>query len=230
MLVSCVILGAATILNAFYVAVKAGAVDNINAVLCLAENSVSAESMRVDDVITLYSGKTVEVNNTDAEGRLVLGDGVAYSVKDLSCDIIVDMATLTGAQGIATGKYHAAVVTNNEAYETRFSNAGKVSGDLTFPMPFTPELHLSEFNSGVADMKNSVADRGNAQVSCAGLFIFSHLGSGFSGETDSSGVWVHVDMASPVESGDRATGYGVVLLNTVFPNKEALFKELADQI
>ena len=60
-------------------------------------------ALRPDDVITLYSGRTVEVNNTDAEGRLVLGDGVAYASKDLKADVILDMATLTGAQGLATG-------------------------------------------------------------------------------------------------------------------------------
>lgn len=160
----------------------------MSAALCLAENSVSAEAMRVDDVIQLYSGKTVEVNNTDAEGRLVLGDGVAYAKKDLKSEIIVDLATLTGAQKIATGKYHAAIVTNNEDYENLFIKAGKFSGDLLAPLPFTPELHFSEFKSDVADMKNSVSDGGNAGASCAGLFIFSHIGF------DWEGIWVHVDL------------------------------------
>jgi probable aminopeptidase NPEPL1 len=109
----------------------------------------------------------------------VLGDGVAYAKKDLKCDIILDMATLTGAQvrhnfndasyilkginficllqGIATGKYHGAVLTNDEKYEVKAMAAGKTSGDLTFPVPFAPELHFTEFSSPVADMKNSVA-------------------------------------------------------------------------
>ena len=66
--------------------------------LCLAENAVGPKATRPDDVHTFYSGKTVEINNTDAEGRLVLGDGVAYARKDLGADVVVDMATLTGAQ------------------------------------------------------------------------------------------------------------------------------------
>ena len=70
----------------------------------MAENAVGSGAMRPDDIITLYSGKTVEVNNTDAEGRLVLGDGVSYASKDLKSDIIVDLATLTGTQGVTTGK------------------------------------------------------------------------------------------------------------------------------
>ena len=81
-----------------------GFAENLHAVFCLAENAVGPHALRPDDIITLYSGRTVEVNNTDAEGRLVLGDGVAYASKDLKADVIVDMATLTGAQGLATGE------------------------------------------------------------------------------------------------------------------------------
>ena len=88
---------------------------------------------RPDDVHTMYSGKTVEINNTDAEGRLVLADGVAYAAKDLSCDIVLDMATLTGAQGIATGKYHASHLSNSHSWESALSVAGRISGDLSFP-------------------------------------------------------------------------------------------------
>ncbi|XP_045192143.2 probable aminopeptidase NPEPL1 isoform X2 [Mercenaria mercenaria] len=207
--------GAAAMLGAFYVAVKMGFKENLHAVFCLAENAVGPKSLRPDDIITLYSGKTVEINNTDAEGRLVLGDGVAYAQKDLKADIIVDMATLTGAQGIATGKYHAGILTNNEDIELACVKAGQNCGDLVHPVPYSPELHFPEFNSSVADMKNSVADRSNAQVSCAGLFIGSHLGFDF------SGVWLHIDMAAPAHIGDRATGYGPVLLNTLFGGKSS---------
>ena len=90
--------GAAGVLGAFYVAVKNGFKDRLHCVLCLAENSVGPLATRPDDVHTMYSGKTVEINNTDAEGRLVLADGVAYAAKDLNCDVVLDMATLTGAQ------------------------------------------------------------------------------------------------------------------------------------
>ena len=197
---------------------------NLHAVLCLAENSVSDRSTRPDDVHILYSGRSVEINNTDAEGRLVVSDGVVYAKKDLKvsilnylkwshwvslkktlicnwfvfllhlisffqADIIVDMCTLTGAQGISTGRYHAAHLTNSEVHfvapinklfifsqipsiflkkfniqfhfykewERRASVAGRRSGDLTFPLVYCPEFHFPEFNSSVADMKNSVA-------------------------------------------------------------------------
>uniref|UniRef100_A0A8C2B1Z7 Aminopeptidase like 1 n=1 Tax=Cyprinus carpio TaxID=7962 RepID=A0A8C2B1Z7_CYPCA len=202
--------GAAAILGAFKAAVKQGFKDNLHAVFCLAENSVGPTATRPDDIHTLYSGKTVEINNTDAEGRLVLSDGVVYANKDLSADIILDMATLTGAQGISTGKYHAAVMTNSEQWEAACVRAGRSSGDLAHPLVYCPELHFSEFTSAVADMKNSVADRENAQSSCAGLFIGSHLGF------DWPGIWVHVDIASPVHAGERATGFGVAMLLSLF--------------
>ncbi|ETE71194.1 putative aminopeptidase NPEPL1, partial [Ophiophagus hannah] len=209
--------GAAAILGAFKATVKQGFKDNLHAVFCLAENSVGPNATRPDDIHVLYSGKTVEINNTDAEGRLVLADGVSYACKDLGADIILDMATLTGAQGIATGKYHAAVLTNNEEWEQACIKAGRNCGDLVHPLVYCPELHFSEFTSAVADMKNSVAvvalqmtDRDNSPSSCAGLFIASHIGF------DWPGVWVHIDIAAPVHAGERATGYGVALLLSLF--------------
>ncbi|XP_054288440.1 probable aminopeptidase NPEPL1 [Macrosteles quadrilineatus] len=202
--------GAAAILGAFYATVKQGFSQNLHAVFCLAENSVGPDSTRPDDVHTLYSGRTVEINNTDAEGRLVLADGVVYASRDLKADLILDMATLTGAQAISTGKYHSAVLTNSSEWENNVVTAGRTSGDLAFPIVYCPELHFSEFTSAIADMKNSVADRHNAQSSCAGLFVAAHLGFDF------PGIWIHVDMASPVHAGERATGYGVALLTALF--------------
>ncbi|XP_002031400.2 probable aminopeptidase NPEPL1 isoform X1 [Drosophila sechellia] len=202
--------GAAAILGAFYAAVQCGFRDNLHAVFCLAENSVGPNATRPDDIHTLYSGRTVEINNTDAEGRLVLADGVCYANKDLKANIILDMATLTGAQGVATGKYHGAVLTNSETWEAKSLQAGRKSGDLLASIIYCPELHFSEFASAIADMKNSVADRQNAQSSCAGLFIAAHLGF------DYPGTWIHIDMATPVHCGERATGYGVALLLTLF--------------
>jgi len=202
--------GAAGILGAFKVAVANGFSDTLHAVLCLAENSVGPEATRPDDVHTMYSGKTVEINNTDAEGRLVLADGVAYAARDLKCDVVLDMATLTGAQGISHGRYHACALSNSASWEAAMVRAGSLSGDLCFPSVYCPEFHFPEFTSAVADMKNSVADRNNGQPSCAGLFIHAHLGF------DWTGVWMHIDMAAPSAVGERATGYGVSLLNSLF--------------
>ena len=206
--------GAAAVMMAFKAAVENGFSENLDAVLCLAENSVGPEATRPDDILKLYSGKTVEVNNTDAEGRLVLGDGVAYAVAKLKPTVIVDLATLTGAQLMATGRNHAAVVCNDEELENAAVRTGKSSGDLVFPLPYCPEFYRGEFKSEVADMKNSVKDRMNAQTSCAGQFIADHLGK-------YTGPWLHVDLAGPSFRKGRGTGFGVALLTQLFAGKNS---------
>ena len=207
--------GAAAVIAAFEAAVQAGIRDNLHALLCIAENSVGPESVRPDDILTMYSKRTVEVNNTDAEGRLVLADGVAYAAEALNPDIIVDVATLTGAQLVATGKLHAGVVCNDDDLEAAVIRAGKRSGDLVHALPYCPEFFRSEFKSGVADMKNSVKDRMNAQSSCAAQFVAEHLG-------DFKGPWLHLDIAGPAGTDDqRGTGFGVALLMELFVSQAA---------
>jgi probable aminopeptidase NPEPL1 len=199
--------GAAAVLAAFEAAVTLGA-GRLTAILCVAENAINANATRPDDVLHMYSGRTVEVNNTDAEGRLVLADGVAWAVKNRKPTQLIDVATLTGAQAIATGRRIAALYANNEELETRAVRAGRASGDLCHPLPYAPELFRREFSSSIADMKNSVKNRNNAQSSCAGQFIANHLGP-------YKGAWLHVDMAGPSMIGPRASGYGVGLLLTL---------------
>ena len=199
--------GAAGVLAAFQAAVACGATRPLHCLLCLAENAIGPGAFRNDDILRLFSGKTVEINNTDAEGRLVLGDGVAYAsqkLPDVGC--IVDMATLTGAQLVATGKRHAAVVANTEEMESAAVRAGLRSGDLCHPLPYAPEFYRGEFASKVADMRNSVKDRSNAQSSCAANFVAEHLSA------DYKGAWLHVDIAGPAWINDRGTGFGVALL------------------
>ena len=152
-------------------------------------------SFRQDDILTMYSGLTVEINNTDAEGRLVLADGVAHVGKNLNdeVDLVMTMATLTGAQGISTGVVHSAVVCSDDSIEKDVIQAGLRAGDNAHPLPFAPECLLHEFDSPNADMKNSVKNRANCQVSCAGLFIWKHLD-----HTGFKGNFCHVDMAYPV--------------------------------
>ena len=211
--------GSAAILGAFESAMMSSIVKKrpLHAILCLAENAVASNATRPDDVHTLYSGRTVEINNTDAEGRLVLGDGVAYAVEHLSPHVIIDIATLTGAQGVSTGRYFGALYCNEERLENLAVAAGRKCGDLVHPLPYAPEFFRPEFKSAVADMKNSVKDRSNAQVSCAGQFIGNHLGV-----FQETGRWLHVDMASPAVTklDERATGYGVALLHTLIEKLE----------
>eukprot|EP01134_Creolimax_fragrantissima_P006671 CFRG6671T1 len=205
--------GAAACLAAFWAAGRIAPADvTLYTILCVAENSVSALATRPDDVHTSYSGKTVEINNTDAEGRLVLADGVSYATRHLNCDVVLDMATLTGAQGICTGAKHAAIMSDDVATEQRAVQVGLECGDLTYPVLYCPEFLSQEFTSSVADMKNSVKNRANAQASCAGQFIRNHV------HKDYKGAWIHVDMAYPSfnKATERGTGYGVALLLSMF--------------
>lgn len=208
--------GSAGVIGGFEAIVKSGFQQNLYALLCIAENSVDERATRNDDILYMYSGKTVEVNNTDAEGRLVLADGVAYATKHLNPDVVIDMATLTGAKFMTVGKVHGGVLSNNEDLEQRIVAAGKRSGDLAFPMLYAPEFVSPEgtakiFESQVADMKNSVKDRMNAQASAAGHFIESHL-CGDAWKQGGAGQWAHIDMAGSNEfDNGRSNGYGVAL-------------------
>ena len=198
--------GAAAVLGAFRVLCQNDCPFRLSLLLCLAENAIGPAAVKPDDIITMHSGRTVEVNNTDAEGRLLLADGASYAARNLKAEVIFDAATLTGAQLVATGTNHAAIVSNDPMLEQLVMQSGYATGDLVHPLPFAPEFYKPEFKSPVADMRNSVKNRANAQSSCAAQFIYNHL-------EGTHTRWCHVDMAGPVFRGDRATGYGVALLS-----------------
>src|SRR5262249_38707012 len=147
--------GAAAVLGAVKVLAKTGYPHRVVALACLAENAIGPDAYRSDDILTMHSGKTVEINNTDAEGRLVLADGVSHAARDLKADVIVDIATLTGAALIATGEAVSCTVSNRESLERLSVESGRRTGDLTFPILFAPEFYKQEFASKVADMRNS---------------------------------------------------------------------------
>eukprot|EP00658_Telonema_sp_P-2_P043008 TRINITY_DN3096_c0_g1_i4.p1 TRINITY_DN3096_c0_g1~~TRINITY_DN3096_c0_g1_i4.p1 ORF type:complete len:515 (-),score=206.79 TRINITY_DN3096_c0_g1_i4:75-1619(-) len=199
--------GAAAVLCGFLACVQLKTKKEMSVTLCLADNAISARAQRNDDIVRMKSGHTVEIINTDAEGRLVLGDGVYHACTELSFTptLIVDMATLTGAQLIAVGKKHAAVYCNTDEGEAFAVASGKKCGDLCFPIVYAPEYHNKEFISTVADYRNSVADRGNAQCSCAGQFIGNNLAKTY------KGCWTHVDIAGPATTAHLGTGFGVAL-------------------
>ena len=197
--------GAAAVLAAFAVAVRSRVPYAITAVLCIAENSIGPTALRPDDVITLRSGRTVEINNTDAEGRLVLADGVAHAASGKP-DLIVDIATLTGAVLVSSGKVHAGIVSNEELVESAALAVGRRVGEPCHALLWAPELLRREFKSAIADMKNSVKDRNNAQSSCAAWFIAAHL-------PDPAQPWLHVDIAGTAWDAERrGTGAGIGLL------------------
>ncbi len=141
---------------------------------------------------------------------MVLGDGVAYASQHLSPTVLVDLATLTGAQLITTGIKHAGLVTPHEGLEKKLIEVGKKTGDLLFPMLYAPELlMMKQFASQVADMKNSVSDRMNAPSSGAAHFVEAHLDGEW---VKKGGEWAHLDIAGPASLDSRGTGFGVSLL------------------
>ncbi len=163
----------------------------------LAENMVSDTATRPSDVITIFGGKSVEVLNPDAEGRLVLADGLmkAQSSKN-RLDGIIDVATLTGAQVVALGTRVSAVMTNNEEFSATFLAATAQSGEAFWPMPLPEELRAS-LDSPIADLANIGERMGGMLV--AGLFLKEFVAPEL--------PWLHLDIAGPALNQAKAHGY-----------------------
>ena len=162
----------------------------------LAENMVSDNATRPSDVITIYGGKTVEVLNPDAEGRLILADALVKAQETKSLDGLVDVATLTGAQVVALGTRTSAVMTNNEAFSAQLLTAATDSGEAFWPMPLPQELRAS-LDSPVADLANIGERMGGMLV--AGLFLKDFV--------KSEVPWLHLDIAGPAYNESGAHGY-----------------------
>ena len=166
----------------------------------LAENMVSDTATRPSDVITIYGGKSVEVLNPDAEGRLVLADALVKAAevgkKAGGLDAIVDVATLTGAQVVALGSRTSAVMTNDDELCNEFLNASAICGEQFWPMPLPIELRPS-LDSPIADIAN-IGDRMGGML-VAGLFLKEFI--------DPQTPWLHLDIAGPAFNSGKAHGY-----------------------
>ena len=162
----------------------------------LAENMVSDNATRPSDVITIYGGKTIEVLNPDAEGRLVLADALVKAQEAGDLDGIIDVATLTGAQVVALGTRTSAVMTNNEDFSADFLAATETSGESFWPMPLPIELRQS-LDSPVADMANIGERMGGMLV--AGLFLKEFIADDL--------PWLHLDIAGPAYNESKPHGY-----------------------
>jgi leucyl aminopeptidase len=198
--------GAAAVLEAVGAIAELGVPLDLLAIAPSTENMPSGSAIKPGDVITQYNGKTVEVNNTDAEGRLILADALAYAVEQ-GAERIVDLATLTGAVVIALGSTYAAVISNDDALAEEVVRAGEETGELTWRLPLHPEF--KELMKGtVADLSNLGKAR-KAGTITAGSFLEE-----FVGETP----WAHVDIAGTAwdvgreYTGKDASGFGVRLL------------------
>ncbi|MFV0459627.1 MAG: leucyl aminopeptidase [Actinomycetales bacterium] len=192
--------GAAAVLHTVVAAARLQVPIKVTAWLCLAENMPSGTAQRPSDVITILGGKTVEVLNTDAEGRLVLADGLVSASAE-GPDAIIDIATLTGAQMVALGNRVSAVMANNDDLRAQVVAAADGSGEQFWPMPLPPELRAG-LDSPVADIAN-IGDRMGGMLS-AGLFLAEFVG------TDDSGTkipWAHLDIAGPSFNESGPHGY-----------------------
>jgi len=188
---------------------------NVYGIIPAVENLPSATSYRPGDIIKTYSGKTVEVLSTDAEGRMILCDGLAYAVEQ-KCDPIIDIATLTGACMVALGRYMAGLMSNDGKLIRQLQTAAKESGEKVWHMPSGKD-YLEEMKSKIADLRNIGSKWGGACTAAAFL-------ARFVGESS----WAHLDMAGVdiFEKADKfvaegSSGFGVRLLTTYLMNLAA---------
>ena len=179
----------------------------VTVLMMCAENALSATSQRPSDVITQYDGTTVEIINTDAEGRLVLADGLGYALEKLDPDYLIDIATLTGSATLGLGRQYAALYTRDTVLAQELVAIGESSGERVWHMPLVDD-YTDSLDSDVADL-NHDAHRGgySAGSVTAALFLEQFVG-------DSR--WVHLDIAgtgrSETDTGENAkggTGFGV---------------------
>ena len=185
---------------------------NIIGVIPIVENMPSGRATRPGDVIRSYAGKTIEIGNTDAEGRLILIDAIAYAIKKFRPQILIDLATLTGACVVALGEKIAGVFSNDDELAESVITSGANTHERCWRMPL-PEDYKELLKSDLADMNNMSSTRWGGAVTAA-LFI-----SEFVGDTR----WAHIDIAGPAYNkkesdycGPGGTGFGVRLLSDLF--------------
>jgi leucyl aminopeptidase len=196
--------GAAGVAGAVIAAARLGIKTNITAYLALAENLLGGGAQRPSDVITYRNGTTVEVGNTDAEGRLVMADALCLAAES-DPDLIVDVATLTGATKVALGPKIAGIYARDLALAERVQHAADSSGERAWTLPL-PVDYRKWNESAVADIKNTFGIKYGGGIGAA-LFLEEFVGDK---------PWVHIDIAGPAYLDDTehyalkgGTGYGV---------------------
>lgn len=206
--------GAATVMATIKVLAQLNYPRKVVAIAPFTDNSIGPKSLHPSEILTTYSGKTVEVLNTDAEGRLILGDAVAYGVDVYKPEMIIDLATLTGACMIALGERHAGLFANSNELMERLYNAGQSTDELLWRMPIHQD-DADKMKGTFADLRNS--DTGTSRL--AGASKGAAYIREFVGETP----WAHLDIAGPAFVSDPkkyetkgATGFGVRVLTKFF--------------
>jgi len=181
---------------------------DVMAIAPTTDNSIDALAIKPGDVILSYAGKTIEVIDTDAEGRLVLADALAYAVKEYKPDVMIDMATLTGSIVGALGPMAAGLFSKNDQLVSTLEAAGNASGERVWRMPMYDEYH-DDMQSDIADIKN-LSEKPYAGAITAAKFL-----EYFTAEHT---AWAHLDIAgmgfqpNGFGKGYCGTGYGVRLL------------------
>jgi leucyl aminopeptidase len=189
--------GAAAVLEAVSAIAKLELPINILAIIPSTENMPSGTAVKPGDIITQLNGKTVEVNNTDAEGRLILADALAYSV-ELGADRIVDLATLTGAVIVALGSTYADLISNDDAFADEVEGAASRTGELAWRLPLHPEY--KELTKGTAADLTNASSKRKASTIYAGSFLEEFV---------DGKPWVHLDIAGTAwDVGREYTGKG----------------------
>ncbi|MFE5939864.1 leucyl aminopeptidase [Streptomyces sp. NPDC056470] len=191
----CDMSGAAAVFAAVVAASRLGLAVNVTGWLALAENMPSGSATRPGDVLRMYSGKTVEVLNTDAEGRLVLADALTRASEE-NPDAIVDVATLTGAMVLALGNRTFGIMANDDNYRTAIHEIAEEVGEQSWPMPLPADLRKG-MDSPTADIANMGERMGGGLV--AGLFLQEFVGEGI--------TWAHLDIAGPAFHEGAPYGY-----------------------
>ncbi|KQV16798.1 MULTISPECIES: leucyl aminopeptidase [unclassified Kitasatospora] len=192
----CDMAGAAAVFATVVAAKRLGLQVNITAWLALAENMPSGTATRPGDVLRMYGGKTVEVLNTDAEGRLVLADAIVRAGEEQP-DVIVDVATLTGAMVLALGNRTFGVMANSDELRDRLHATAEAAGEQSWPMPLPAELRKGMTETTIADLANMGERMGGGLV--AGLFLKEFVAEGID--------WAHLDIAGPAFHEGGPFGY-----------------------
>ncbi|CAN5441505.1 leucyl aminopeptidase [soil metagenome] len=196
--------GAVTVMAVTLAAARLGLPIAITARMCIAENMVSGSAMRPNDVLHMRGGATVEVLNTDAEGRLVLADGLVDASAEQP-DMIVDVATLTGAARTALGERFIPIM-GDEQLARRITEAGASVGETFWYMPMPPELR-SQLDSDVADLSNGRPSQPVGGMLVAALFLKHFVGSHGKGPDATPIPWAHLDIAGPANN--SGSGWGM---------------------
>ena len=209
--------GAAAVIATMRVIAQLKPAINVIGLAPLVENMPSGTAIRPGDIITFYNGKTAEIKNTDAEGRLILADALSYATKNYKLDAIVDIATLTGACAYALGGYYAALMGKDRSLLTSIEHAADISGERVWELPFDDD-YKAAISSNVADICNIGSPKYMAGTITAGFFLHNFVGTTPWAHLDIAGVAFNVPDISYYRSGAGATGFGVRLFTDLVLN------------